>query len=121
MVLDAGSRDGMLGVVMAIAVAERLIGGSVDRVAGFPFALEVVGFSDEEGTRFGTALLGSEAVAGLWDDDGWDLGDRNVTTLRTAFKNFGRDPRRVGDAARRPEELVESLLLARFAGELGRA
>ena len=48
--------DGMLGVVMAIAVAERLR----DRPT-LPFALEVIGFSDEEGTRFGKALLGSQA------------------------------------------------------------
>ena len=107
---DAGSYDGMLGVVMAIAVAERLSGGlperDRDRVAGLPFALEVVGFSDEEGTRFGTALLGSKAVAGLWDEDAWDLRDRDGTTLHTAFKEFGLDPRRVGEAARRREDLV---------------
>ncbi|WP_255025019.1 M28 family peptidase [Rhodococcus sp. GA1] len=49
---DAGSYDGMLGVVMAIAVAERL------RDHDLPFALEVVGFSDEEGTRFGKPCSG---------------------------------------------------------------
>ena len=58
---DAGSYDGMLGVVMAVAVAERL------RDVDLPFALEVVGFGDEEGARFGKALLGSQAVAGTWD------------------------------------------------------
>lgn len=99
---DAGSFDGMLGVVMAIAVAERL----GDRVGTLPFALEVIGFSDEEGTRFGTALLGSQAVAGLWDEDWWDLRDRDGTTLHQAFVDFGLDPRTVGDAARRPDELV---------------
>ncbi|MEO9324278.1 allantoate amidohydrolase [Nocardioides sp. C4-1] len=97
---DAGSFDGMLGVVMAIAVAERL------RHVALPFALEVVGFSDEEGTRFGKALLGSQAVAGLWDEDWWALRDRSGTTLLTAFEEFGLDPRRVGEAVRRPDELV---------------
>lgn len=97
---DAGSYDGMLGVVMAIAVAERLRGTAL------PFALEVVGFSDEEGTRFGKALLGSQAVAGTWDDDWWELRDKDGVTLRQAFRDFGLDPRRIGDAARRPEELV---------------
>lgn len=97
---DAGSYDGMLGVVMAIAVAERLRGVEL------PFALELVGFSDEEGTRFGKALLGSQAVAGTWDDDWWELRDKNGVTLRQAFVDFGLDPRRVGEAARRPEELV---------------
>lgn len=99
---DAGSYDGMLGVVMAIAVAERL----GDRVGELPFALEVIGFSDEEGTRFGKALLGSCAVAGTWDDDWWDLRDRDGVTLHQAFRDFGLDPSRVGDAARAPSELV---------------
>ena len=97
---DAGSYDGMLGVVMAIAVAERL------RQRDLPFALEVVGFSDEEGTRFGKALLGSQAVAGVWEEDWWDLRDRDGVSLYQAFLDFGLDPRRVSEAARRPDELV---------------
>lgn len=104
---DAGSFDGMLGVVMAIAVAERL-GAKVDAgdIAPLPFALEVIGFSDEEGTRFGTALLGSQAVAGSWDDNWWDLRDRDGTSLYDAFLAFGLEPREVEKAARRPDELV---------------
>lgn len=99
---DAGSFDGMLGVVMAVAVAERL----GDRVGELPFALEVIGFSDEEGTRFGTALLGSCAVAGTWDDAWWDRRDRDGITLHQAFRDFGLDPARVGDAARARSDLV---------------
>jgi allantoate deiminase len=99
---DAGSYDGMLGVLMGIAVAERL----GDRVDDLPFAREVVGFSDEEGTRFGKALLGSCAAAGTWDPAWWDLCDAGGMTLRTAFEEFGLDPRAVGTAARRPDELV---------------
>lgn len=99
---DAGSYDGMLGVVMAIAVVERI----GDRIEDFPFAVEVVGFSDEEGTRFGKALLGSCAASGTWDADWWELRDKNGVTLHKAFGEFGLDPRRVGEAARRPEELI---------------
>lgn len=104
---DAGSYDGMLGVVMAIAVAERL-GRRIeqDEIAALPFALEVIGFNDEEGARFGTALLGSSAVAGTWDPGWWRLRDRDGTTLVDAFLAFGLDPRLVGEAARRPGELV---------------
>ena len=104
---DAGSYDGMLGVLMAIAVAERLATAVASgELEPLPVALEVIGFGDEEGARFGTALLGSRAVAGAWDDDWWDLRDRDGTTLHQAFLDFGLDPRRVGEAARRPEELV---------------
>ncbi|MDR7384639.1 allantoate amidohydrolase [Promicromonospora iranensis] len=97
---DAGRYDGMLGVVLAIAVAHRL------RDVPLPFALEVVGFSDEEGTRFGKALLGSCAASGQWDPAWWEQTDAEGITLREAFARFGLAPERVGDAARRPEELV---------------
>ena len=99
---DAGPYDGILGVVLAIAVVQRL----GDRVAGFPFALEVVGFGDEEGTRFGAALLGSRAVAGQWDDAWWALRDGDGVTLRQAFAGFGLDPEQVATAARRPSDLA---------------
>lgn len=104
---DAGSFDGMLGVMMAIAVVERL-GARIEHgvLDELPFALEVVGFSDEEGTRFGKALLGSQAVAGTWDDDWWELRDKQGTTLHKAFGEFGLDPRRVRDAARGAAGLV---------------
>lgn len=97
---DAGRYDGMLGVLLAIAVANRL------RDTDLPFALEVVAFSDEEGTRFGSALLGSRALAGTWDDDWWNLTDENGITLFEAFQDFGLDPARLPGAFRRPETLV---------------
>jgi allantoate deiminase len=78
---DAGSYDGMLGVVMAVEVCARL----ADRAADLPFALEVIRFGDEEGSRFGTALMASRAVAGTWDEDWWDLRDRDGVTLRRAY------------------------------------
>jgi allantoate deiminase len=90
----------MLGVVLAIAVAHRL------RDVPLPFALEVVGFSDEEGTRFGKALLGSCAVSGQWDPAWWDQTDADGVTLREAFARFGLAPDRVDDAARDPADLV---------------
>lgn len=101
-VTDAGRFDGMLGVMLAIEVADRV------RRSGrkLPFALELVGFSDEEGTRFGNALLGSRAFAGQWDPSWGRLADRAGTTLAEAAQAFGLDPERIGDAARRPEELV---------------
>ena len=101
-VTDAGRFDGMLGVMLAIEVVDRI------RRSGrqLPFALEVIGFTDEEGTRFGNALLGSRAFAGRWDEAWWDIEDRKGVTLRAAATHFGLDPARIGDAARQPEELV---------------
>jgi allantoate deiminase len=59
-VRDAGKYDGPLGVLVALAVVERL---RAEKVA-LPFHVEVIGFSDEEGVRYQTTYLGSRAVAG---------------------------------------------------------
>lgn len=110
-VLDAGRYDGIAGVLMALEVV-RLLRVPAGEGTGdgwtvpLPFAIEVVAFSDEEGTRFGKALLGSSAVAGTWSDAWWDLADADGVSLRQAFLEFGLDPGRVGEAARRPDELV---------------
>ncbi|PRY17346.1 allantoate amidohydrolase [Kineococcus rhizosphaerae] len=106
-VTDAGRYDGILGVLSAIEVARRL----APRAGDLPFALEVVAFSDEEGTRFSTALMGSSAVAGNWHEEWWDRADRDGTTVRRAAEAFGLDPARVHEAAREPAELVGYLEL----------
>ena len=100
-VVDAGRYDGVVGVLMALRTVARLTADGP-----LPFALEVVAFSDEEGTRFGKALLGSSAVAGIWDDAWWDLTDADGVTLRQAFTDFGLDPAAVGAAAVDPAGLV---------------
>jgi allantoate deiminase len=99
---DAGRYDGMLGVLLAIQTVSRIRDSGI----ALPFALEVVAFSDEEGTRFGTALLGSRALAGTWNNDWFTLTDRDGITLAEAFQDFGLDPARLPGAFRRPENLV---------------
>ncbi len=106
-VLDAGRYDGIAGVLMALEVVRLLrVPAGEGWTVPLPFAIEVVAFSDEEGTRFGKALLGSSAVAGTWNDAWWELADADGVSLRRAFLEFGLDPARVGEAARRPDELV---------------
>lgn len=99
-VTDAGRYDGMLGVLLAIEVADRIDAGTL------PFALELIGFTDEEGTRFGNALFGSRAFAGRVGDAWLATPDRKGVTVAQAMTAFGLDPARVGEAARRPEDLV---------------
>ncbi|HLS93280.1 MAG TPA: allantoate amidohydrolase [Microbacterium sp.] len=107
-VTDAGRYDGILGVLLGIEVVRLLRERAADGgwQSPFPFGLEVAAFSDEEGTRFGKALLGSSAVAGAWEDGWWDLTDADGITLREAYRAFGLDPERVGEAARTSERLV---------------
>src|SRR5208283_3680328 len=54
-VRDAGRFDGALGVLLPIVALRNLRRKGVR----LPFALEVVGFSEEEGVRFPSAYLGS--------------------------------------------------------------
>ncbi len=55
---NAGRYDGVLGVILGIALVEA-IGG---RRLGF--GIEVIGFSDEEGVRYGLPFIGSRAATG---------------------------------------------------------
>ena len=98
----AGRYDGVLGVLVAIEAAARLRRSGV----ALPFAVEVIGFGDEEGTRFGATLLGSRAVAGTWNHTWWHCTDADGVSLHEAFAAFGLDPEAIGRAARRPADVV---------------
>ena len=83
---QAGAFDGVLGVVLAIALVERLRGTRL------PYAIEVIGFSDEEGTRFGAPFIGSRALAGTLDAALLERRDANGRSVRDAIADFGLDP-----------------------------
>lgn len=101
-VRDAGKYDGMLGVVAAIECVAALDATGTR----LPLAVEVVGFADEEGVRFGATLLGSRAVAGSFDPAVLDATDAGGTSMRDALTAFGLDPARIGSAARRPGDVL---------------
>jgi allantoate deiminase len=97
---DAGRYDGALGVLAGIAVAERL------RERELPFALEVVAFADEEGSRFGTAFLGSSVLAGSFDRETLGRVDSDDVSLEEAVRSFGGDPGALEEAGLAPGALV---------------
>lgn len=101
-VRDAGKWDGPLGVITAIACVANLN----RRGKRLPFAVEVVGFADEEGVRFASTLLGSRAVAGTFDESVLNTCDRAGTSMRDALTEFGLDPDHIGKAARARRELL---------------
>jgi allantoate deiminase len=100
-VRDAGRYDGMLGVVSAIECVDVLN----RRGTRLPFAVEVVGFADEEGVRFNVTLIGSKAVAGTFDHASLERTDAAGVTIREAMRAFGLDPDAIGSAARRREDV----------------
>ena len=101
-VRDAGAFDGSLGVLAAVACVARLRAEDVT----LPFALDVLGFSDEEGLRYGTAYLGSRAVAGTFDRTALELSDEDDVTVRDALAAFGGEPDALECASRRGERLL---------------
>jgi len=84
---DAGRYDGALGILLALAVVQRLRARDA-----LPDALEVAAFADEEGARFGVPYLGSSAYAGRFERDWLDLADVEGVTLRDALGELGGDP-----------------------------
>jgi allantoate deiminase len=106
-VRDAGKWDGPLGVITAIACVADLN----RRGKRLPFAIEVVGFADEEGVRFASTLLGSRALAGTFDESVLSTRDRDGVSMRDALMQFGLDPDHIGAAARARRELLAYLEL----------
>ncbi len=87
-VRDAGRYDGILGVMISLACVQRLH----DRSERLPLSIEVVGFSDEEGLRFGTTFLGSSVYAGSFDRERLKLQDHGGINLWDAVRDFGGVP-----------------------------
>jgi allantoate deiminase len=90
---NAGAFDGILGVVLAVALLEALDGRRV------PFAIEVIGFSEEEGVRFGAPFIGSRALTGRLDEQLLARTDPLGFSVRDAIEEFGLNPREIPLAA----------------------
>jgi allantoate deiminase len=106
-VRDAGRWDGPLGVVTATAVVDAL----QREGRRLPFPIEVAGFCDEEGTRFGATMLGSKAITGRFDFSALELRDAAGLGMADAMRACGLDPARIPEAARRPGEFFAYLEL----------
>jgi hydantoinase/carbamoylase family amidase len=85
---NAGTFDGPLGIVAAVAVVARVAAGGPQPSC----PVEVVAFADEEGTRFGTSFLGSAAYIGALEPAWLDNVDGEGITLRDALRAVGGDP-----------------------------
>src|SRR5438552_15882693 len=101
-VRDAGKYDGMLGVVTAIECVHALS----KRGKRLPFAIEVLGFADEEGVRFGATLLGSRAVAGSFDPMLLEKIDHEGISMRQALTDFGLDPAQISRTAHKRDDVL---------------
>jgi len=101
-VRDAGKFDGMLGVAVAIACVEHLH----QQGKRLPFAVDVIGFADEEGVRYQTTYLGSRAVAGTFHQEDLERLDAAGISMAEAVRAFGGDPATLSSARRDPRGLL---------------
>jgi allantoate deiminase len=101
-VRDAGKFDGPLGVVVAIACVEQLRRDKVH----LPFAIEVMGFADEEGVRYQSTYLGSKVMAGTFSSAMLKQVDAQGVEMADAIRNFGGNPKALAGAKLERKDLL---------------
>lgn len=84
-VRNAGKYDGNLGILLPIACIKQWH----QQGKRFQFAIEVIGFAEEEGVRFKATLLGSRAVAGTFDMGVLENKDEDGHTMREVMAGSG--------------------------------
>lgn len=88
----AGAFDGILGVVLGVAIVDAFAKEEL------PMEIEVIGFSEEEGVRFRRPFLGSLAAIGELDEDALALVDGNGVNVAEAIRVFGLDSSKLVNA-----------------------
>jgi allantoate deiminase len=101
-VRNAGRFDGPLGVLLPIAALSEL----KSRGVALPFAVEVLGFSEEEAVRFAGAYIGSKAYTGQLSKQDLALKDARGDTLRTVIESHSGRPFALPKAAHRTKDLL---------------
>jgi N-carbamoyl-L-amino-acid hydrolase len=84
-VRNGGRYDGRLGILVPMACVREL----AREGRRLPFAIEVVGFAEEEGQRYRAAFLGSGALAGHFDMAWLDQADADGIPMREAMARAG--------------------------------
>src|SRR5258708_9243428 len=102
-VRNAGKYDGRFGILCALVVLESLRGTRL------PFAVELIGFSEEEGVRFATPYLGSRAVVGRLDAATMNVRDPSGHRLGAVTAAAGHRPPPVPAPPRPPPHLLSDL------------
>jgi allantoate deiminase len=89
---NAGAFDGILGVMLGVALLENLAG------CALPYAIELIGFAEEEGVKYGVPFIGSRATVGSLDAS-------LIERISPAIRDFGLDPARI-DEAKLPADVL---------------
>lgn len=101
-VRQGGAYDGMLGILVPLAVLQHLQEQAID----LPVNIELIAFSDEEGARFSSTLVGSSALAGTFNPNILNATDRDGITLDSALRSLGANPEQIPSLERDPSQLA---------------
>lgn len=101
-VRDAGRFDGALGVLLPIVALSELRRRNV----ALPFAVEILGFSEEEGVRFASAYLGSKGYSGQLRASDLGFADAKGVTIRSALESHNGAPFALPKSAHRKNDLL---------------
>ena len=97
-----GKYDGALGVMAAIEVMRTL----KEQGHQTRHPVEVINFTNEEGTRFHRWLVGSRSMSGLLEQEDLDAVDDDGHGLGPCLADIGGDISRISEAVRKPGELA---------------
>ena len=84
-VRNGGKYDGRLGIYVPMACVKALAAQG----KRLPFAMEVVGFAEEEGQRYKATFLGSGALIGAFNPEWLEQQDAQGITMRSAMQQAG--------------------------------
>ena len=98
---NGGKYDGALGTLAAIEAVRTLD----DLGLATRHPVEVLVFTNEEGTGFNRWLFGSRAMAGLWEPADHNAVDGEGVGVADSLKAIGGDLSRIGEARRQRGEL----------------
>ncbi len=123
-VQNGGPFDGLLGAVAAIEVLQCV----AEQGLHTAHPLRAMVFTDEEGARFGSGMIGSKSIAGSRLDAPLEnYVDKNGNTLPETMMAFGIDPSKLLDATAAPGEynafielhIEQSIVLEQHAKQIG--
>ena len=101
-VRNAGKYDGRLGIYVPMACVRELHQAR----KRLPFALEVVGFAEEEGQRYKATFLGSGALIGAFKPEWLEQCDANGISMREAMQHAGLRPDDIPSVRRNPRDYL---------------
>ncbi len=84
-VRNGGKYDGRLGIFVPMACVRQLARDN----KRLPFAIEVIGFAEEEGQRYKATFLGSGALTGSFQNEWLDQKDSAGISMRDAMSHAG--------------------------------